>query len=98
MTAKRTYKQRAIMLQDGYITTAEAAEAMGVNVSTVYRWVKTGQIVGTRVGRSWYVRTEDLIERYASSPTIQQRLRELQNREPEDFDDDEEEDEEAAEE
>ncbi len=79
MTAKRTYKQRAILLQDGYITTADAAEAMGVNVSTVYRWVKTGQIVGTRVGRSWYVRIEDLIKKHASSPTIQQRLRELKS-------------------
>jgi len=77
MSTKRTYKQAAIMLQDGFITTAIAAEAMGVNVSTVYRWVKTGQIVGTRVGRSWYVRVEDLVEKHASSPTIQQRLREL---------------------
>lgn len=77
MSTKRTYKQAGIMLQDGFITTAVAAEAMGVNVSTVYRWVKTGQIVGTRVGRSWYVRVEDLVDKHASSPTIQQRLREL---------------------
>lgn len=82
MSTKRTYKQAAIMLQDGFITTATAAEAMGVNVSTVYRWVKTGQIVGTRVGRSWYVRVEDLVEKHASSPTIQQRLRELLHTEP----------------
>ena len=80
MTTKRIYKQAAIMLQDGFITTAVAADAMGVNVSTVYRWVKTGQIVGTRVGRSWYVRVEDLVEKHASSPTIQQRLRELLNK------------------
>lgn len=83
MSTKRTYKQAGIMLQDGFITTAIAAEAMGVNVSTVYRWVKTGQIVGTRVGRSWYVRVEDLVEKHASSPTIQQRLRELLHPEPE---------------
>ncbi len=80
MTTKRIYKQAAIMLQDGFITTAVAADAMGINVSTVYRWVKTGQIVGTRVGRSWYVRVEDLVEKHASSPTIQQRLRELLNK------------------
>lgn len=83
MSTKRTYKQAGIMLQDGFITTAVAAEAMGVNVSTVYRWVKTGQIVGTRVGRSWYVRVEDLVEKHTSSPTIQQRLKKLLNPEPE---------------
>lgn len=84
MTEKRTYKQAAIMFKDGFITTAVAAEAIGVNVSTVYRWVKTEHIEGKQVGRSWYVRVKELIDKHEGAPTIQKRLRALKIEEEDD--------------
>jgi excisionase family DNA binding protein len=98
MTEKRTYKQAAIMFKDGFITTAQAAimfkdgfittavaaEAIGVNVSTVYRWVKTEHIEGKQVGRSWYVRVAELIEKHEGAPSIQQRLKDLNIEEEDD--------------
>ena len=84
MTKKRTYKQAAIMFKDGFITTAVAAEAIGVNVSTVYRWVKTDHIEGKQVGRSWYVCIKELIAKHKGASSIQRRLRDLNIEEEDD--------------
>lgn len=43
-----------------YIDTAAAARAIGVDVSQVCRYIRSGRLVGTRVGRSWLVRRDDV--------------------------------------
>ena len=34
----------------------EAAERLGVNRSTVWRWVQRGDLVGSKVGGTWLIR------------------------------------------
>jgi excisionase family DNA binding protein len=45
----------------GWITTREAADAIGINAETVSRWAATGKIPSERWGR-WYLVPETLPE------------------------------------
>lgn len=49
-------------MQIRYLTTAEAAEALGVSDSFVRRLCRDGKL-GQRIGRNWAV-TKDDVERY----------------------------------
>ena len=46
---------------DGYVTAKYVAAKLGKNVSTIYRWLDSGQITGMRVGKLRYVKIESLI-------------------------------------
>lgn len=47
-----------ILAQDEYLTIAEAGKALGVSRPTVYRWLKSGKLVGVRVARQLIPRSE----------------------------------------
>lgn len=47
-----------------FYTTEETAEILGVSRATVYRLLKTGQLVGVKVGRSRRI-TGQALERFA---------------------------------
>lgn len=63
------------MREDGYITASSAADAVGVHITTLYRWVESGKLTGTQVGRAWFVRVHDLLDMYSNAPGIQRRIR-----------------------
>ena len=42
------------------LSTEEIAEGLGVQVDTVQRWLSSGKLKGTKIGRLWRVREEDL--------------------------------------
>jgi excisionase family DNA binding protein len=53
----RTSRERA---QEKMLSLEEAAEALGVSRSTLYRWQSQGRIRGFKVGRQWRFRRSDL--------------------------------------
>lgn len=60
----------------GYLTTAEAAVLIGVDVSQVCRYCQDKKLPAIRVGRSWLIRKTDAraFERPAvGNPNFQQR-------------------------
>lgn len=64
-----------MMKKEGYLPASAAARAVGVNPTTIYRWVERGLVTGTRIGRSWFVLVEDLLELHEASPTLQRAIR-----------------------
>lgn len=42
------------------ISTAEAAARLGVSLRWVQRMIQTGQLPATKVGRDWFVQSDDL--------------------------------------
>lgn len=64
-----------LMKHEGFIRTSVAAKACGVNPSTVYRWIQNGKIVGSQVGRGWFVQVDDLLKMFDAAPGIQKRIR-----------------------
>ena len=48
---------------------ADVAAALRVHVRTVRRWVRTGQLTAARVGKSYYIRVQDL-QTFIESRTI----------------------------
>ncbi len=54
------------MLQEKYLTVAEAAERLGVNHSRVCQLLRAGRLKGQKIGRlMWLIREEDL-EKFAA--------------------------------
>ena len=48
------------MTQDEFLTTAELLDYLQVNLQTVHRLIKAGQIPPVRVGREWLFRKRDI--------------------------------------
>lgn len=48
----------------GYLSTREAADLLGVDVSQVARLVKSGRIHGVKIGRDWTISRESVEEYY----------------------------------
>ena len=48
------------MTQDDFLTTTELLDYLQVNLQTVHRLIKTGQIPPVRVGREWLFRRRDI--------------------------------------
>lgn len=70
--------QSQIMRDAGYITAAEAAEAIGVdNVGTIHRMVRTGRLKGARAGTHWYVSVKSLLRAHAGAPPLIARIEAL---------------------
>lgn len=44
----------------------EVAVRLGVDVETVYRWLASGELPGTKIGRTWFTRLDELEQRLAS--------------------------------
>jgi excisionase family DNA binding protein len=47
-------------VDDGMLSSADVAEYLGVTEATAARWCETGRISAVKIGRQWWVRTEDL--------------------------------------
>lgn len=50
-------KGRLYTLEDGLLTTTEAAEVLDVTPATVARWARTGRLPAFRIVRSWRIPT-----------------------------------------
>lgn len=48
-------KQTEMMRKDGYVTAAEVARAIGIELSTAHKWIHTDKMPGKRFGWNWYV-------------------------------------------
>jgi excisionase family DNA binding protein len=55
-------------------TAKQAAETIGVNVSTVYRWIKMGVVRATRRGRRWDVDLDSLPRKTAKPQELDARI------------------------
>lgn len=51
------YKQERLPV---VLTAAEAMDILGVGKNTMYRLLKSGELEGFRVGRSWRIRLEEI--------------------------------------
>lgn len=54
---------------EGYMSTAEAAEALGVNRSRVCQLVKAGKLEAERIGNAYAVSADSVARRLEESPT-----------------------------
>lgn len=55
-------EQRKKMADKGFVTAKEAAEQVGVSLTTMYSWLDNGVVKGRRIHRARYVRETDLEE------------------------------------
>ncbi len=53
-------KQTEMMEANGWIPASQAADAVGVNVTTIYRWIEEGKVEGTKPSNRWYVKVASL--------------------------------------
>ena len=53
---------------DGYMSTAEAAKALGVNRQRVVALIKSGKLEAEKVGRSYVVSAESVEKRKSEKP------------------------------
>jgi excisionase family DNA binding protein len=44
--------------EPAYITTSEAAARLGVNIRTIQRWCRSGQLDARKPGRDWLISRE----------------------------------------
>jgi DNA binding domain, excisionase family len=65
--------QRALGLNQGYAP-EEVAQALGVNVSTVYRWLQSGKLQGKQVGKQWRITADDVTRLVESQESERQRF------------------------
>lgn len=47
-------------MSNGYVTPEEAAEQFNVTPKTVRSWLRSGELVGIKVGKSWRIHQNDL--------------------------------------
>lgn len=48
------------MSDDALLTTAQVSKRLQVEVATVSRWLRAGDLTGHKAGRTWRIATEDL--------------------------------------
>jgi len=56
------WRRNTTMNDETFLTTADVIRYLHVNLRTVYRLIKTGDIPAVRVGRQWRFRRRDLDE------------------------------------
>lgn len=61
--------------EDGYITARSAANATGLAIQTIYRWVYKGKLTGTKIGDNWFIEVEDLLTHFEAFPSVQKKIR-----------------------
>jgi excisionase family DNA binding protein len=47
-----------------------AAEATGISVDQIRKWVRAGELTAHKVGRDWVIRFEDLDRYIKNLPTV----------------------------
>ena len=52
-----------------YYTMSEVAEIVGVNISSVRRWIKSGKLKGNKVSRNYYINAAAVKELVSGEPT-----------------------------
>jgi hypothetical protein len=79
----RQGKQTEMMRKDGYVTAAEVARAIGIDLSTAHNWIQDGRMPGGHFGWGWYVDIWTFVEQvesdniYPQGSTIVKQLKEL---------------------
>lgn len=70
--------QELIMREAGYVSAADAAEAIGAdNVGTIHRMIVNGRLRGARAGKHWYVLVLSLLDNHRDAPPILDRIKAL---------------------
>lgn len=65
-----------LMKAEGYLPASEAARVVGVNPTTIYRWVERGLLRAKVLSkRNRFVSVEDLIALHEELPSVQQAIR-----------------------
>ena len=65
-----------MMKDEGYLPASEAARAVGVNPTTIYRWVERGLLRAKVLSkRNRFVSIEDLLDMHEALPAVQQAIR-----------------------
>lgn len=64
-----------------YIDADTIAEEIGVTAKTVRDWLRTGEIVGIKVGKSWRVHRADF-DRYIEGQRLEALLQKARSRHP----------------
>ncbi len=57
-----------------FMTLTEAADALGKSEETVRQWAAAGKIPARKIGRSWVIVTEDLIDHIRKGYEVQKCL------------------------
>lgn len=52
-----------------YYSLSEVAEIVGVNISSVRRWIKSGKLKGNKVSRNYYINAADVRKLVSGEPT-----------------------------
>lgn len=69
-TPKRQSNQVALMRSRGYILAKKLSDALGVNHSTVYRWITDGKVKDKKIGRFHYVEIGSLIQHLGADAVL----------------------------
>ncbi len=51
-----------------YYSTEEVAKMFGIKVTTVRKWIKHNEINGTKIGKQWFFRQEDIDQLFVDNP------------------------------
>lgn len=60
--------EKELMAEAGWVPAPVAAEAVGVQLSTLHRRIQGGKLVGQEVGGRWYVQALSLLADYQKTP------------------------------
>jgi len=70
--------EEEIMKEDGFVTAADAARAVGASqVGTIHRAIEGGRLLGTKIVRRWYVSVAALLDQYKNVKPILERVKAL---------------------
>lgn len=47
-------------------TPEEVSQMVGITPATIRRWLKTGELAGKKVGRSWFISQEEVNRRFGN--------------------------------
>lgn len=72
MKNEQARSEKQVMAEGGWVPANDAAQALGVELSTVHRRVQGGKLKGQRVGSRLYVSGAELLAGVVGSPLERQ--------------------------
>ncbi|MEW5784798.1 MAG: helix-turn-helix domain-containing protein [Bacillota bacterium] len=64
-----------------FLTTAKVAEMFGITETTVREWLRSGELIGVKVGSTWRVKESDL-DRYLEDQRVRVLLERAKRKDP----------------